>query len=193
MKSIQLEYFDLTLAEETQPVEVTTTKNEMDQISSMEKEVNSKEALTLKYREGKSLEKNSKKGRSLKSNTDRGTKRKREADLKKEDKKSCKPQAIKEFAEVQKSVEVILDQYLDHCKQGKALEPPKCPRISPTDQNVERIGFKEETIENNKSGNKNEEAIGSEEEETIENIQKFLDEWNLKAQDGFEYPHPNPQ
>ena len=179
MKGSQLKYFDLTLAEETQPVEVTTTKNEMDQISSMEKEVNSKEALTLKYREGKSLEKNSKKGPSLKSNTDRGTKRKREADLKKEDKKSCKPQAIKEFAEVQKSVEVILDQYLDHCKQGKALEPPKCPRISPTDQKVERNGSQEDPIENNKNGNKNEEAIDSEEEETIENIQKFLDEWNL--------------
>ena len=179
MKSIQLEYFDLTLAEETQPVEVTTTKDEMDQISSKEKEVNSKEAFTLKYREGKSLEKNSKKRSSLKSNTHRGTKRLRKADLKKEDKKSYKPQAIKEFAEVQKSVEVILDQYLDHCKQGKALEPPKCPRISPTDQKLERIGSKEETIENDKNGNKNEEAIGSEEEETIENIQKFLDEWNL--------------
>ena len=193
MKVSQLKYFDLTLAEETQPVEVTTTKDDVDQISSKEKEANSKEALTLKYREGKGMEKNSKKRSSLKSNTDRGTKRQREADLKKEDKKSCKPQAIKEFAEVQKSVEVILDQYLDHCKQGKALEPPKCPRISPTDHNVERIGFKEETIENDKSGNKNEEAIGSEEEETIENIQKFLDEWNLKAQDGFEYPHPSPQ
>ena len=179
MKVSQLKYFDLTLAEETQPGEVSTTKDEVDQISSKEKEVNSKEALTLKYREGKSLEKNSKKRSSLKSNTDRGTKRQREADLKKEDKKSCKPQAIKEFAEVQKSVEVILDQYLDHCKQGKALEPPKCPRISPTDQNVERIGSKEETIENDKNGNKNEEAFGSEEEETIENIQKFLDEWNL--------------
>ena len=181
MKGIQLEYFDLTLAEETQPVEVTTTttKDEVDQISSKEKEANSKEALTLKYREGKSLEKNSKKRSSLKSNTDRATKRQREADLKKEDKKSCKPQAIKEFAEVQKSVEVILDQYLDHCKQGKALEPPKCPRISPTDQNVERIGSKEEPPENNKNGNKNEEANDFEEEETIENIQKFLDEWNL--------------
>ena len=192
MKGSQLKYFDLTLAEETQPVEVTT-KDEMDQISLKEKEVNSKEALTLNYREGKSLEKNSKKRPSLKSNTDRGTKRQREADLKKEDKKSCKPQAIKEFAEVQKSVEVILDQYLDHCKQGKALEPPKCPRISPTDQNVERIGSKEETIENDKNGNKNEEAIGSEEEETIENIQKFLDEWNLNAQHGFGYPYLSPR
>ena len=60
MKVSQLKYFDLTLAEETQPVKVKT-KDEVDQISLKEKEVNSKEALTLKYREGKSLEKNSKK------------------------------------------------------------------------------------------------------------------------------------